>query len=126
VLLSGGWTRVRPILMTAVATILALMPLAVVCSSGGLIAANLATVVISGLLTSTALTLVVVPVLYSLFNSLRGRMDGMLWRTKGKPLSAQELVLQRQIRHEPGTLRYDVTGGYHDDSRGDRELVRGT
>lgn len=112
--------------MTAVATILALTPLAVVCSSGGLIAANLATVVIGGLLTSTALTLVVVPVVYSLFNSLRGRMDGMLWRTKGKPLSAQELVLQRQIRHEPGTLRYDVTGGYHDDSRGDRELVRGT
>lgn len=81
----------RPIVMTAVATILALMPLAVVCSSGGLIAANLAMVVISGLLTSTGLTLVVVPVVYSLFNSLRGRMDGMLRWTKGKPLSAQEL-----------------------------------
>lgn len=73
-LLAGGRTRVRPILMTAIATILALMPLAVVGSGGGIIAANLATVVIGGLLTSTLLTLVVVPVVYSLFISLRGRV----------------------------------------------------
>jgi len=47
-------------------------------------------------------------------------------RRRPQLLFRQLLVLQRQIRHEPGTLRYDVTGGYHDDSRGDRELVRGT
>jgi len=75
-LIEGGRTRVRPILMTATATILALVPLAVQTQSSGLIAGNLATVVIGGLLTSTLLTLVVVPVIYSLFMGLRGRVTG--------------------------------------------------
>jgi HAE1 family hydrophobic/amphiphilic exporter-1 len=70
-LLQGGRTRVRPILMTAAATILALIPLAL-SSSGGLIAASLATVVIGGLLSSTLLTLVVIPVIYSLLARPRG------------------------------------------------------
>jgi HAE1 family hydrophobic/amphiphilic exporter-1 len=72
-LIEGGRTRVRPILMTATATILALVPLAL-SSGGGLIAANLAIVVIGGLLSSTLLTLVVVPVIYSLLVSLRRRL----------------------------------------------------
>ncbi len=75
-LIEGGRTRVRPILMTATATILALVPLAIQNQSSGLIAGNLATVVIGGLLTSTLLTLVVVPVIYSLFMGLRGRVTG--------------------------------------------------
>ncbi len=75
-LIEGGRTRVRPILMTATATILALVPLAVQTQSSGLIAGNLATVVIGGLLTSTLLTLVVVPVIYSLFSGLRRRVTG--------------------------------------------------
>ncbi len=74
-LIEGGRTRVRPILMTATATILALVPLAFSTGSG-LIAGNLAVVVIGGLLTSTGLTLVVIPVLYSLFVGLRGRLGG--------------------------------------------------
>ncbi len=75
-LIEGGRTRVRPILMTATATILALVPLAAQTQSSGLIAGNLATVVIGGLLTSTLLTLVVVPVIYSLFTGLRRRVTG--------------------------------------------------
>jgi HAE1 family hydrophobic/amphiphilic exporter-1 len=74
-LIEGGRTRVRPILMTATATILALLPLAL-SSGGGLIAANLAIVVIGGLLSSTLLTLVVVPVIYSLLVSLRRNLTG--------------------------------------------------
>ena len=74
-LIDGGRTRVRPILMTAMATILALLPLAF-SASGGLIAASLAVVVIGGLLSSTLLTLVVVPVIYSLLVGLRGRLSG--------------------------------------------------
>ena len=73
-LVQAGRTRVRPILMTATATILALLPLALGINNGNtIIAANLATVVIGGLLTSTLLTLVVVPIIYSLFESLRDR-----------------------------------------------------
>ena len=65
-LMQGGRTRVRPILMTAIATMLALMPLALGLSEGEIIASELATVVIGGLFTSTFLTLIVVPVVYSL------------------------------------------------------------
>jgi HAE1 family hydrophobic/amphiphilic exporter-1 len=57
---------VRPILMTAIATILALIPLAAGLSEGSIIAAELGTVVIGGLFSSTFLTLLVIPVLYSL------------------------------------------------------------
>ncbi|HEX2988364.1 MAG TPA: efflux RND transporter permease subunit, partial [Chloroflexota bacterium] len=65
-LMDAGQVRLRPILMTALTTILALMPLALGLEKGSIIAAELATVVIGGLLSSTMLTLVVVPVVYSL------------------------------------------------------------
>ncbi|MBI4200045.1 MAG: efflux RND transporter permease subunit [Chloroflexi bacterium] len=66
-LVEGGRIRLRPILMTALTTSFALLPLAVVVSeSSGIIGAELATVVIGGLMTSTLLTLVVIPVVYRL------------------------------------------------------------
>lgn len=67
-LVEGGRTRLRPILMTAIAAILALVPLAVGLNEGAIIASDLAIVVIGGLTTSTLLTLVVVPVMYSLLD----------------------------------------------------------
>ncbi|HEY43444.1 MAG TPA: efflux RND transporter permease subunit [Anaerolineae bacterium] len=69
-LVEGGRTRLRPILMTAIAAILALVPLALGLTEGAIIAADLATVVIGGLFTSTLLTLLVVPVMYSLLDRL--------------------------------------------------------
>jgi HAE1 family hydrophobic/amphiphilic exporter-1 len=74
-LIEGGRTRVRPILMTAIATILALIPLAAGFNEGSIIAAELGTVVIGGLFSSTFLTLIVVPVVYSLVDSLRRRAN---------------------------------------------------
>lgn len=65
-LLEAGRIRLRPILMTALTTILALFPLALGLEEGSIVAAELATVVMAGLLSSTFLTLVVVPVVYSL------------------------------------------------------------
>jgi HAE1 family hydrophobic/amphiphilic exporter-1 len=67
-LLEGGRTRLRPILMTAIAAMLALVPMALGLTEGALIAAELATVVIGGLFTSTVLTLLVVPVMYSILD----------------------------------------------------------
>ncbi|QGQ99370.1 efflux RND transporter permease subunit [Paenibacillus psychroresistens] len=64
-LMEAGVTRIRPILMTAIATIGALLPLAI-STDGGLISRALAVVVIGGLSTSTLLTLVIVPVIFSL------------------------------------------------------------
>lgn len=73
-LIEGGRSRVRPILMTALATIFALIPLSLGLGHGLIIASELATVVIGGLFTSTLLTLVVVPVVYSLYDDLLRRL----------------------------------------------------
>ena len=72
-LIRGGHTRVRPILMTAIATIFALLPLAAGFNEGSIIAAELGTVVIGGLLSSTFLTLLVVPAAYLLIEGWRER-----------------------------------------------------
>lgn len=66
-LIEAGKTRLRPILMTAFATMAALTPLALSTSSGTLISKGLTVVVIGGLMTSTLLTLIVIPVIYELF-----------------------------------------------------------
>ncbi|MEW6034749.1 MAG: efflux RND transporter permease subunit, partial [Chloroflexota bacterium] len=70
-LIEGGRTRLRPILMTALTTIFAMIPLALGAGSGTLIAAELAVVVIGGLFSSTLLTLLVIPAIYSLAHGLR-------------------------------------------------------
>lgn len=68
-LVEGGRTRLRPILMTAFTTSIALLPLAAfVSAEGGIIGAELATVVIGGLMSSTFLTLIVVPVVYTIMH----------------------------------------------------------
>ncbi|KEO83277.1 efflux RND transporter permease subunit [Tumebacillus flagellatus] len=72
-LLESGGTRLRPILMTAIATIFALLPLALGIGSGSIISRGLGAVVIGGLVTSTLLTLVVVPVMYELLNFRKAR-----------------------------------------------------
>ena len=63
----GGRTRLRPILMTSIATMLGLVPMAIGIGEGGELQAPLARVVIGGLLTSTLVTLVLVPAIYTLF-----------------------------------------------------------
>ncbi|MDB5084700.1 MAG: AcrB/AcrD/AcrF family cation/multidrug efflux pump, partial [Bacilli bacterium] len=72
-LLEAGSVRLRPILMTATATIAALIPLAV-STGAGIISKTLAIVVIGGLTTSTLLTLVVVPIVYDLLLQMRQRL----------------------------------------------------
>ncbi|MEV7418922.1 efflux RND transporter permease subunit [Streptomyces sp. NPDC089919] len=63
----GGRHRLRPILMTALATVFALLPMALgVTGEGGFISQPLAVVVIGGLLSSTLLTLLLVPTLYAM------------------------------------------------------------
>ncbi|MEN6327850.1 MAG: efflux RND transporter permease subunit [Syntrophomonas sp.] len=67
-LLETGRVRLRPILMTALATILAMIPLATGLGEGGETNAPLATVVIGGLLAATFVTLFLVPVVYSILD----------------------------------------------------------
>jgi len=63
----AGRRRLRPILMTALTTIMAMIPLALGLREGGEAQAPMARAVIGGLLSSTLITLVIVPVIYSLF-----------------------------------------------------------
>ncbi|MFA5566072.1 MAG: efflux RND transporter permease subunit [Acidimicrobiia bacterium] len=72
-LVEGAMTRLRPVLMTALATMLALIPLAFGFGGSGLISEELGRVVIGGLFSSTFLTLLVVPVVYSLMDGLKRR-----------------------------------------------------
>ncbi|GAA3918025.1 efflux RND transporter permease subunit [Microbacterium invictum] len=72
--IAGGARRLRPILMTALATIFALTPMALgITGHGGFISQPLAIVVIGGLISSTVLTLLVLPTLYNLVEGARER-----------------------------------------------------
>jgi multidrug efflux pump subunit AcrB len=68
--LEAGATRLRPILMTAIATVGALIPLAMGSGGGGLISKGLAITVIGGLTSSTLLTLIVVPIVYEVLSKI--------------------------------------------------------
>jgi HAE1 family hydrophobic/amphiphilic exporter-1 len=87
-LIEGGRTRLRPILMTAIAAILALVPLALGLTEGAIIAAELATVVIGGLFTSTLLTLLVVPTVYSLIDGFGKRLSARFRRRQAVPATS--------------------------------------
>lgn len=72
--IAGGSRRLRPILMTALATIFALIPMAIgITGHGGFISQPLAIVVIGGLVSSTVLTLLVLPTLFNLVEGARER-----------------------------------------------------
>ena len=89
-LISGGRVRLRPILMTAITTSFALLPLAVETEgSGGIISAELATVVIGGLTSSTALTLLVLPIVYTLFNDSIPHLVDRLLRRNATPAASE-------------------------------------
>jgi hydrophobic/amphiphilic exporter-1 (mainly G- bacteria), HAE1 family len=72
-ILQAGEARLRPILMTTVTTVLGLTPMALGLGRGADLRAPLAIAVIGGLITATALTLLVVPVAYDLVESARVR-----------------------------------------------------
>jgi HAE1 family hydrophobic/amphiphilic exporter-1 len=73
-IVEGGMTRLRPILMTALTTILGLLPLAVGIGKGAEIRVPLAITVIGGISTSTVMTLIVIPVVYALFEDIKVRL----------------------------------------------------
>src|SRR5204863_1303210 len=85
--LTAGPTRLRPILMTASAAVLGMLPLAMGLGKGSETQAPMATAVIGGLTTSTMLTLFVVPVVYTLFDDL-----ARFFRKDKRDLAAPELL----------------------------------
>ncbi len=108
----GGRRRLRPILMTAIATILALLPMALGLSKAGVfIAGPLAIVVIGGLTTSTILTLLLVPTLYVIVEDVRGRFGRRRTAAtapatlpaEGKDLESRSTDEQEREAQEPHT-----------------------
>jgi hydrophobe/amphiphile efflux-1 (HAE1) family protein len=75
-LLQAGPIRFRPIMMTAFSMIFGLMPLALAIGPGAELRAPIARVVIGGLLSSTFLTLIVIPVVYTVFDDIGRYLGG--------------------------------------------------
>jgi HAE1 family hydrophobic/amphiphilic exporter-1 len=108
----GARHRLRPILMTAIATVFALLPMAFgLTGEGGFISQPLAVVVIGGLLSSTLLTLVLVPTLYTMVENakvwLRERRSG------SKPTDAQKHAAPDNTEPE-NTEPEQSAGGAHE------------
>ncbi|GAC1620940.1 MAG: efflux RND transporter permease subunit [Nevskia sp.] len=82
-LLDAGQVRLRPILMTTLAMIFGMLPMAIGIGKGGETQSPMARAVIGGIITSTLLTLVVVPVLYTYLHAL-GLRAGAWFGRKGR------------------------------------------
>ncbi|PYY65914.1 AcrB/AcrD/AcrF family protein [Curtobacterium sp. MCPF17_003] len=101
-LIEGATRRLRPILMTAMATIFALLPMAVgLTGKSGFISQPLALVVIGGLVSSTLLTLVVLPALYFVVERARERNDDRIAAGKTRKQARAERRQERvELRRE--------------------------
>ena len=90
--------------MTAIATMLALIPLAAGFNQGSIIAAELGTVVIGGLFSSTFLTLLVIPVVYSLVDGAKRRRPAPATEpiAIGRGADPGLTVWNRVVRRPPG------------------------
>jgi HAE1 family hydrophobic/amphiphilic exporter-1 len=86
-IVAAGSVRLRPILMTTATTVLGLTPMALGLGDGAELRTPMAITVISGLIASTVLTLVVIPVLYSAVDRLKVRLLGR--ESAGQPAAAE-------------------------------------
>ena len=86
-LLAAGQVRLRPILMTTAAMIFGMLPLAIGLGEGSEQQAPMGRAIIGGVITSTLLTLVVVPVIYTYLDALERRLKG---RRRGAPALAHQ------------------------------------
>ena len=82
----GALTRLRPILMTALVASLGFIPMAIATGTGAEVQRPLATVVIGGILSSTLLTLLVLPLLYQLFHRLDENIEKKTVSGHAQPL----------------------------------------
>ncbi|MFI8168987.1 efflux RND transporter permease subunit [Streptomyces sp. NPDC086081] len=102
----GGRHRLRPILMTALATIFALLPMALgITGEGGFIAQPLAVVVIGGLVTSTLLTLLLVPTLYAMVELRKERRAKKRAAKREKKAGDRSGATKATDEPEPASVR---------------------
>ena len=82
----AGQVRLRPILMTTMAMIFGMLPMAIGVGQGGEMLAPMGRAVIGGVITSTVLTLLIVPVLYKYLYTFGERVKAF-WHRKAEPVS---------------------------------------
>jgi hydrophobic/amphiphilic exporter-1 (mainly G- bacteria), HAE1 family len=126
--IEGGRHRLRPILMTAIATIFALLPMALgLTGEGGFISQPLAVVVIGGLISSTLLTLVLVPTLYTMVENRKEksrakRQERRLRKSGAAVPEAPKHAAPDDESEEPVTVPDDTgpesSGGAHEAKSG--------
>ena len=85
-ILEAGPTRLRPVLMTTLTTVLGLVPLALGIGEGAEMNVSMATVVIGGLTFSTILTLVIIPIIYSVLDDFASRVKRAILHKAGVTL----------------------------------------
>jgi multidrug efflux pump subunit AcrB len=85
----AGVTRLRPILMTSTSTVAGMMPIALELGAGGETRSPMAIAVIGGFTTSTLLTLVVVPVIYTYIDRLNSMIGNLFRRISGNDSNSQ-------------------------------------
>jgi HAE1 family hydrophobic/amphiphilic exporter-1 len=96
----AGKIRLRPIIMTTATMIFGMMPLALALGAGSEMRQGMAIVIIGGLTSSTLLTLVLIPVVYTYVDGLREKVPALFRRVmwaarvpwKGRPISVPEAV----------------------------------
>ena len=99
-LVEGARSRLRPIIMTTLCTLFGFLPLAVAVGEGAEVRSPMAITVIGGLLVSTLLTLVVIPVVYDLLD----RRGDDYYRNRARKIRGEAAVAAEHIRHDNDPL----------------------
>ncbi len=107
IVIKGASTRLRPVLITASTDILGFLPMAISVSAGAEVQRPLATVVIGGIITSTMLTLIILPIIYLMMNS----KDGFTFRPKRKrkPFTGSTIILSLFLLFTPLSIHSQDT-----------------
>jgi len=97
-LVEGARSRLRPIIMTTLCTLFGFLPLALALGEGAEVRSPMAITVIGGLLVSTLLTLVVIPVVYDLLD----RRSDEYYRQRGRATRRDRLEAAAAIEADAG------------------------
>ncbi len=120
-LLEAGETRLRPILMTTVAMVFGMLPIAISTASGSEWKSGLAWAIIGGLISSLMLTLVLVPVVYTKVDEWKETIPAFVRRLLAKARVSKPSVAANTNVHEPiivGSRGHDVPEVVHAENNG--------
>jgi len=110
-LVDAGQLRLRPIVMTTLAMIFGMLPTALALGAGSEFRAPMAIAVIGGLITSTLLTLIVVPVAYAVLDDFTGWLSLRVRKWTTSPAEYEEFRREREQKRQSGQKAEAVAGG---------------